>query len=168
MKLNCLLLLVIVTGGLGACGDGAEEEVGTTAAPDETVPAATKDPALVFDGTSCTYVGPSRVLVGGLILVALENTSDIDIDAVYTRVPNENTLNAALERIPPGTGSDIALGLPPGSVMEGWLQAPPGGRNEESLLLPAGLYLADCGRVPAGATAPDYVWRGGSFEAVEE
>jgi hypothetical protein len=44
---------VIVAGGLGACEDGAEEEVGTTAAPDETVPAATKDPALVFDGTSC-------------------------------------------------------------------------------------------------------------------
>jgi hypothetical protein len=103
-----------------------------------------------------------------LISVTLENSSDIDIDAGVFRVRNENALAAALERIPPGTGSDIVLGVPPGSVQEAWLQAAANGRNEERLLLPNGFYLLDCARIPSGASLPDYVWRGGSFEVVAE
>ena len=144
---------------VASCGD--DSPAAGTQSPDTT-------PTVSFDGSTCTYSGPGQVLGGGLISVVLENSSDIDIDAGVFRVWSENALAAALERVPPGTGSDIVLGVPPGSVQEAWLQATANGRNEELLLLPNGLYLIDCARIPPGASSPDYVWRGGSFEVVAE
>lgn len=107
------------------------------------------------------------MVVGGLTPVALENTSDIDIDAGLFSVRSQNALDSAFDRLAPGSGSDILLAPPPGSTQEAWLQAGPGERNQESLLLDAGLYIMDCARIPTGASLPDYVWRGGSFEGVE-
>lgn len=136
-----------------------------------SVPAPTStnsDPTVTFDGNACAYDGPTQVTGGGLTMVVLENTSDIDIDAVVFRVSSENSLQAAFDRLPAGSGSDIVLGAPAGSLLEAWLQASAGGRNAEQLVLEPGLYLIDCHRIPYGASAPDYVWRGGSFAVVAE
>ncbi len=162
------VVLTVVLAVLAACGgDDETAPAGATEAVDGPSAAAATNPTLIFDGTTCTYEGPTQVVVGGLTPVALENTSDIDIDAVLLSMPSQEALDAAVDRLPPGSGSDITLDMPPGSTQEAWLQAGPGERNEEALLLEPGLFLMDCGRVPSGASLPDYVWRGGSFEGVE-
>ncbi len=150
---GCVAVLLVAGCGDSVGGDQADDVA---------------DPTVVFDGESCTYTGPSEVTAGGLTSVVLENSSDIDIDAIVLRLPNEDSLQTALDQLAPGSGSDVLFGLPPGSVREAWLQAPAGGRNEEQLLLQDGIYLFDCGRIPSGESSPDYVWRGGSFEVVTE
>lgn len=169
MSLYRVALLTVVLGVLAACGgDDGTEEPGATDAADTPSAATATDPTLVFDGTTCTYDGPAQVVVGGLTPVVLENTSDIDIDAGVLWLWSQNSLDAALERLPLGSESDILLGMPAGSTQAAWLQAGPGESNKESVLLNPGLYLMDCVRIPSGATAPDYVWRGGTFEGVED
>jgi hypothetical protein len=150
----------------GACSNSAE--TATTQSNDAVTTTTSDTPTVVFDGETCSYEGPLEVPNGGLILVTLENSSDIDIDAGVFRIYSETALTAALDRLPPGSGSDILLGAPPGSQQEAWLQAPAAGSNKESLLLEIGLYLIDCARIPYGDTLPDYVWRGGSFEVVSD
>lgn len=165
MKRFWVPLLAIVYLTLGGC-DGAAETPTTT--PAEMTTTTSEFPLVVFDGETCGYRGPAEVAGGGLISVALENTSDIDIDAAVLAMRSETSLQAAFERIPVGEGSDTNLGFPAGSTRVAWLQASAGGRNQESLLLKEGLYLLDCGHIPSGASTPDHVWRAGSFEVVVE
>ena len=101
---------------------GCSDDSTTTSEPGSTS-ASAANPVVVFDGSTCSYGGPDKVTGGGLTTVTLENSSDIDIDAGVFRVRNENTLQAAFDRLAPGTGSDILLAPPPGSVLEAWLQA---------------------------------------------
>lgn len=166
MNLCRIAVLALLLGVVAACG--SDDGTGTTSTSEavDSSTATAENPTVVFDGSTCTYEGPTQVVVGGLTPVVLVNASDIDIDAGIFVITSEDALSAALDRLPPGSGSDILLAPPPGSTQEAWLQAGPGERNEENVLLEAGLYLMDCARIPADASAPDYVWRGGSFEGV--
>jgi hypothetical protein len=112
---------------------------------DGPVAAADANPIITFDGTSCTYDGPTLIEEGEITFRF--NNSSTETLLFYGWLIGGQALESALEQMPIGTDIDPAgVPLPNGMV---WFQSTiePGATSAESSLswqLRPGTYLLDC------------------------
>jgi hypothetical protein len=122
------------------------------------VAAADAAPAVVFDGTTCTYDGPTQI-EEGTVEFSMTNSGDVDF-ALAPWLMAGTALEEELQLLP--VGSDMEAGpLDPGPEgnMVFAVYASPG--DSQSILWPlaAGTYLLDC-------KTELHVWRAAEFNVV--
>jgi hypothetical protein len=145
-----LIVAVAVVGILG----------GRDSAP---VAAADAKPVVVFDGTACSYEGPT-LIEEGLVEFSLTSSGDEGFNWSSFRM-EEPALSQELAEHPVGTdwaeapddptpdGEMLLVGVPPGDpVVNGWL-------------METGTYLLEC-TIPLREGLPDHVWRVAQIEVV--
>ena len=107
------------------------------------VAAADAAPAVVFDGTTCTYDGPTQI-GEGTVEFSMANSGDVDF-ALAGWLMAGAALEAELQRTP--VGSDMEAGpldpMPEGDMVFGWYTSP-GDSGAQTWPLLAGTYLLDC------------------------
>ncbi len=134
---------------------------------DEPGPVAAADaqPEIVFDGTTCTYDGPTRIEEGTIELTAI-NSSDEYFTIALWRMEGD-ALEAELLRTPVGTDMALAPGdpIPDGSLISTLRLAQDATQTTSLGPLLAGSYLVDCvTQAPNGID--DHVWRPARIEVV--
>lgn len=129
----------------------------------ESVAAADANPVVVFDGTSCSYEGPTLIEEG---LVEFSMTSSGDEGFNWSSfLMQEPALSQELAEHPVGTdwaeapddptpeGEMSLVGVPPGdSIVNSWLMKP-------------GTHLLEC-TIPLREGVPEHVWRVAQVEVV--
>ncbi len=126
------------------------------------VAAVDANPVVVFDGTTCTYDGPT-LIEEGLVEFTFENSADEAFFPIALLV-EEPALTRELELHPVGTVTETTSRKPDGiAVIQGRIR--PGATGFESQLstrLEPGTYIFDCGT----GLGPDRVWRAALLEVV--
>jgi hypothetical protein len=120
-------------------------------------------PEVVFDGTTCSYDGPTKIEVG-VIEFTLVNSADEEFTLAAWRMQGEQ-LEAELARLP--VGSDIAVTAsdhgPTGVGVGGWI-TDPGSTGTGAAGFASGTYLIDC--VTTTGSSRDHAWRSAQIEVV--
>ena len=151
--------------GLAAAGAiAAVAVVGLVAAlligSDDSQPVAAADaaPVVVFDGSTCTYDGPSEI-EEGMVSWQLTNTGSQDF-VLGGWLLEGAALETELQRTPVGTDMDITSGdpVPDGEVVFGWWLSP-GESQTNPRQMASGTYLIDC-------KTDDHVWRVAQIDMV--
>ena len=116
-------------------------------------------PEVVFDGTTCTYDGPTQIEVGTVEFMVL-NQSDTDFTLAGWLLAGE-ALETELLRTPVGSDMAITAGdpMPAGLPSFGWPTDAGSSRTETWLAAP-GTHLVDC------VVTGDHVWRPARIEVV--
>jgi hypothetical protein len=127
------------------------------------VAAADANPVVVFDGTTCSYEGPT-LIEEGVVEFSFENSAD---EAFYpiAWLVEEPALTHELELHPVGTDIDTTNEANPDGIVVIQGRIRPGATGFESQLsmrLEPGTYLFDCGT----GLGPDRVWRAAQLEVV--
>lgn len=122
--------------------------------------AADANPVVEFDGTSCSYDGPTKI-EEGMVKFSITNTADRDFTFATIRM-EEPALSQSLEGLP--IGSDIALEpdvpLPEGTMR--FVLISPNESKIEDRPMAAGVYVFDC----VAGEPTEHVWRVAQMEVV--
>lgn len=133
--------------------------VGRDSAP---IAAADANPVVEFDGTACTYEGPT-LIEEGMVEFSLTSSGDEGFNLVAIRL-QEPVLSQELAAAP--VGSDFAI-TPDTPTPEGELSSAgvsPGDSVSNGWLMKAGTYVLDC-TIPVRAV-PEHIWRIAQVEVV--
>lgn len=122
------------------------------------VAAADAAPVVVFDGSTCTYDGPTQIEEGA-VEFSITNSGDTVV-ALAGWLMSGAALEAELQRTPVGANMDAPpdAPLPEGEAVFAWVTSQ-GASLARTSLLSAGTYLIDC-------KAGDHVWRAAQVEIV--
>lgn len=115
-------------------------------------------PVAVFDGTTCSYDGPTQI-EEGTVEFSITNSGDTDV-ALAGWLMSGAALEAELQRTPVGADMDAPpdAPLPEGEAVFAWVTSP-GDSVAMTWPLSAGTYLIDC-------KTGDHVWRAAQVEIV--
>ena len=127
---------------------------------DEPSPVAAADaaPVVVFDGSTCTYDGPT-VIEEGTVEFSTTNSGDMWLNLTGWRMSGD-ALAEELERTPVGTDMAVTSSdpMPAGQPVLGWYILP-GKSHALTWAFTEGTYLVDC-------VTDDRVWRPAQLEIV--
>jgi len=122
------------------------------------VAAADAAPVVVFDGTTCSYDGPTQI-EEGTVEFSIANSGDVDFSLAGWLVAGA-ALEAELQRTP--IGSDMEATdldpVPEGDLVFGWYTSP-GDSKLRAWPMSAGTYLIDC-------KTENHVWRPAQVDVV--
>lgn len=122
------------------------------------VAAADARPEVVFDGTTCTYDGPTQI-EAGIVEFTMINQTDVSFFLAGWLLEGE-ALAAELIRTPVGSDMAITVSSPRPALAAEFAWSTNAGDSRTGMwTLPAGTYLLDC-------TTDDHVWRPARFEVV--
>lgn len=128
------------------------------------VAAADADLRLEFDGTACSYEGPTRI-EEGLAQISVMNSSSEVFKFSSVKIV-ETLLERQLEQYPVGSDwAEPAGGLLPPGVMY-IVRVNPGELSRPDWLLEPGIYLVDCTTGDHGDGFPEHIWRVAQVEVV--
>ncbi|MDJ0663946.1 MAG: hypothetical protein QNJ75_05255 [Acidimicrobiia bacterium] len=129
----------------------------------DSAPVAAEDAilAVVCDGTTCTYEGPTLIEVGK-VEVSMTNSST-EILALHGWLMEGEALDFELEQLPIGTDRDVTGEPMPDGIQWFSMMVDPGQSWTRPLTLGPGTHLLDCKE--EGLT--EYVWRVAKLEVVE-
>ena len=121
------------------------------------VAAADAAPVVVFDGSTCTYDGPTQI-EEGMVEFSIINTGDVDF-GLGGWLMSGAALEAELQNLPVGSDMDADLEqMPDGDLVFGWYTLP-GVSKLRAWPMSAGTHLIDC-------TTEDHLWRPAQVEIV--
>ena len=124
------------------------------------VAAADAAPVVVFDGSTCTYDGPTQI-EEGTVEFSTSNSADVPFQLIGWLMSGD-ALSEELQRTPVGTDMEISLTdpspRPAGEIALGWTTSP-GDTQTLAWSFAAGTYLIDC-------WTEDHVWRPAQVEVV--
>jgi hypothetical protein len=126
------------------------------------VAAADANPVVVFDGTSCSYEGPTRIEEGSVEFTMTNSGTESFGFVSWRMAVDPQALEYELERTPIGTDMD-ARGepMPVGVPGFSWYTDTGATSSAVSMLIP-GTYLFDC----TIGNPPEHVWRVAQVEVV--
>ena len=124
------------------------------------VAAADAAPVVVFDGSTCTYDGPTQI-EEGTVEFSTSNSADVPFQLIGWFMSGD-ALSEELQRTPVGTDMEMSLTdpgpMPAGELNLGWT-TPPGDTQTQAWPFATGTYLIDC-------VTEDHVWRPAQVEVV--
>jgi hypothetical protein len=123
------------------------------------VAAAEAEPVMSFDGSVCSYEGPT-LIEEGTITFALTNAANRTAELGYVRL-EEAELAEELELIPVGSDAAVASPIPPGYAR--FVEMAPGESVMRDYLMRPGFHVLDCA---TGDPVVDHVWRAAQIEVV--
>lgn len=128
----------------------------------EPVAAADANPVVVFDGTTCSYEGPT-LIEEGQVEFSVTSSADEGFNLATIRL-EEPALSQQLEGGPVGTDWATTPDTPTPEGEMSSIGVPAGDTLGSGSLLKAGVYLLDCS-TPIRAV-PEHVWRIARIEVV--
>lgn len=136
--------------------------VGGESRPVAAVAAVDANPAVEFDGTACSYEGPT-LIEEGIVEFSMTNSADRDFAFAIIQM-EEAWLSRELALFPIGshieTTPDDPLPEPVGNMRFFWVS--PNESRIQEWALASGFYLLDC----ATGDPADHVWRVAQIEVV--
>lgn len=147
-----VLMVAVVAAAILMSGDSAP------------VAAADADLRVEFDGTACSYEGPT-LIEEGLAQFSVTNSAG-EVFEFSTARMMETLLERELQQHPVGTDWAVPPGTPPPPGVLYFVSVNPGEPSRPYWLLEPGTYLVECltGR-PSGGI-PEHVWRIAQVEVV--
>lgn len=123
------------------------------------VAAADAAPLVIFDGSTCTYDGPTRI-EEGTVEFSTSNSGDVWFNLTGWRMDGD-ALADELDRLPVGTDMAVTPSdpMPAGEAVLGWYVLPGKSHTLSWAFITEGTYLIDC-------VTDDHVWRPAQLEIV--
>lgn len=154
VALGAAAVLVVV---VGAAAIVLNRDSGPVAAGDAK-------PEVVFDGTTCSYEGPTSI-EEGLVEFSLTNSASEVFDFNTIRML-ESALAQELQNRPVGTDWEEPPGSPVPLGVMSFVRVNPGEPYRPDFLLEPGTYLFECLTGVQSGGIPEHVWRIAEVEVV--